>query len=141
MDSRPDLVEVDRERQGAVGGVGEERDERGRGGGRGRRVGGGGGGGEEVEVGEEAVGPAAGGAAGGGARRWRPVAPAEGRLGEGERRGVGPGQETVDALHCRRRRRDCERWVRLCTGPATLVSSVSVNSPQSHKLTNNIFIL
>lgn len=78
-DSRPDLVEVDREGQGAVGGFGEDRDERGRGGG------GGGGGwrvggvGEEVEVGEEAVGPAAGGAAGGGGRRWRPVAPAEGQ--------------------------------------------------------------
>jgi hypothetical protein len=75
-DSRPDLVEVDREGQGAVGGFGEDRDERGRGGGRGWRVGGGG---EEVEVGEEAVGPAAGGAACGGARRWRPVAPAEGQ--------------------------------------------------------------
>lgn len=70
------LVEVDREGQGAVGGFGEDRDERGRGGGRGWRVGGGG---EEVEVGEEAVGPAAGGAAGGVARRWRPVAPAEGQ--------------------------------------------------------------
>lgn len=33
VESWPDLVEVDREGQGAVSGVGEERDERGRGGG------------------------------------------------------------------------------------------------------------
>ena len=55
-----------------------------------------------MEVGEEAVRPAAGGAAGDVGRR-RLGAPVRGRReGEGERRGVGPGQEAVDALHCRR---------------------------------------
>uniref|UniRef100_A0A0A9CT87 ARC6 n=1 Tax=Arundo donax TaxID=35708 RepID=A0A0A9CT87_ARUDO len=109
MRLRPkNLVEVDWEGDGAVGGVREERYERGRGGGgRGRWVPGGGVPvGEEIEVGEEAVGPAAGGAAGEGDRGRRLGAAARRRRrqreGEGEWGGVGAGEEVVEALHCRR---------------------------------------